>query len=66
MTTKQVTLIAMTTNLATVAIVTALLWVARIAGARPLASNGRSVPRLINYQGRLTDRVATCLPAATT
>jgi hypothetical protein len=55
MTTKQVTLVAVATSLTTVAITAALLWVAGVAGAGPLASNGGSVPRLINYQGRLTD-----------
>jgi len=55
MNTKQVTLIAVATSLTTVAIVAALLWVAGVAGAGPLASSGGSVPRLINYQGRLTD-----------
>ena len=55
MSTKQVTLIALATSLATVAVVAALLWVAGVAGAGPLASNGGSVPHLINYQGRLTD-----------
>jgi hypothetical protein len=54
MTTKQVTLIAAVTSLVTVVLVAVLLWVAGVA-AGPLASNGGSVPRLINYQGRLTD-----------